>query len=376
MLLMVLRALFIVIVVAIIFPLLEDNYYAQYGETFLDKIAPFLIGFITSILVLVLEIIIPKKAISTLAGVFFGLLVGLLISWGLASVVNLLNDVYPLGMGENALKITKWVMGVCVCFLVISFVVKTKDDVRFVIPYVEFSRQSKGIRPLVLDTSVIIDGRIADICQAKIFDAPLIVPRFILNELQLVSDSADKLKRNRGRRGLDMLNRLRTDPLLEVKIDDTPPPGIEATAAVDQKLVAFTKSCGGRLVTNDYNLNKVAQLREVDVININDLANCLKPVVLPGETMDIKIVKNGEEQQQGIGYLEDGTMVVVEGARDKIGQKIEISVTSSLQTSAGRMVFGKFERSYTEQHRDNGGTDRDSGRKQWKRNPSGESSSQ
>ena len=374
MLLNVLRALFIVIVVAIVFPLLEDSYYSQYGEmTVLDKFAPFLVGIITALLVLVLEIIIPKKAIGALAGVFFGLLVGLLISWGLASVVNLINEVYPLGMGDNALKITKWVMGVCVCFLVISFVIKTKDDVRFVIPYVEFSRQSKGVRPLVLDTSVIIDGRIADICQAKIFDAPLIVPRFILNELQLVSDSADKLKRNRGRRGLDMLNRLRTDPMIEVKIDDTPPPGIEATAAVDQKLVAFTKSCGGRLVTNDYNLNKVAQLREVDVININDLANCLKPVVLPGETMEIKIVKNGEEQQQGIGYLEDGTMVVVEGARDKIGQKIELSVTSSLQTSAGRMVFGKFERSYSDQYRDNGGADKDSGRKNWKRNPSSES---
>ncbi len=345
MLLPVIRALFFVLIFSILFPLLDQRYYPAGEEfTILDRFAPFAIGILVALLILVLELSIPKKAISGLAGVFFGLLVGLLVSWGLANVIDLINEVYPLYLEPEGLKITKWVMGVCVCFLVISFVIKTKDDVRFVVPYVEFARQSKGIRPLVLDTSVIIDGRIADICQTRLFDAPLVIPRFVLNELQLISDSADKLKRNRGRRGLDMLNKLRDDPLLEVKIDDTPPPGIESKAPVDQKLVAFTKACDGRLVTNDYNLNKVAQLREVDVININDLANCLKPVVLPGELMTIKVIKNGEEPHQGIGYLDDGTMVVIEGARDMMGQMIDISVTSSLQTSAGRMIFGKFER--------------------------------
>lgn len=345
MLLNVIRAVFFVVIFAILFPLLDQQYYPV-GEdvTVYERLSPFVLGIVVAIVILLLEMVIPKKAISSLAGVFFGILVGLLISWGLAKIIDLINEVYPLYMQEEGLKITKWVMGVCVCFLVVSFVIKTKDDVRFVIPYVEFSRQSKGIRPLILDTSVIIDGRIADICQTRLFDAPLVVPRFVLNELQLISDSADKLKRNRGRRGLDMLNRLRDDPLLEVQIDDTPPPGVEPKAPVDQKLVAFTKAFDGRLVTNDYNLNKVAQLREVDVININDLANCLKPVVLPGELMTIKVIKNGEEPHQGIGYLDDGTMVVIEGARDMINQLIDISVTSSLQTSAGRMIFGKFER--------------------------------
>jgi len=220
---------------------------------------------------------------------------------------------------------------------------RTKDDVRFVIPYVEFAKQTKGARPLVLDTSAIVDGRIADLCQSKLFDAPVVLPRFVLNELQLIADSADKLKRNRGRRGLDVLNKMQASPVIEVEIDDTTVPEIEEAKGVDQKLMLFTKSCNGRLATTDYNLSKVAQVRGVDVVNINDLANSLKVVALPGETMEVKIIRPGEEAEQGIGYLDDGTMVVVEGARNKIGREVVLSVTSSLQTSAGKMIFGKYE---------------------------------
>jgi uncharacterized protein YacL len=213
-----------------------------------------------------------------------------------------------------------------------------------VIPYVEFSRQTKGLRPLVIDTSVIIDGRIADIAATRLFDSPLIVPRFVLNELQLIADSSDKLKRTRGRRGLDILNKLQSSSYADVQIDDTPPPGLDAHAEVDHKLIAFSKNCDGRLLTNDYNLNKVAQLRGVDVININDLANALKAVILPGELMTIRILRPGEESTQGVGYLDDGTMVVVENARTHIGENVEITVTSAYQTSAGRMIFGRFDR--------------------------------
>jgi uncharacterized protein YacL len=151
------------------------------------------------------------------------------------------------------------------------------------------------------------------------------------------------MKRNRGRRGLDMLNKLQHTPAIEVIVDDTPVPDVEEKAGVDQKLVAFTKQCNGRLVTNDYNLNKVSQLRGVDVVNINDLANSVKTVTLPGENMQVKIMRPGEESSQGVGYLEDGTMVVVEGANDRIGQFTQFVVTSALQTSAGRMVFGKID---------------------------------
>jgi len=296
-----------------------------------------------AVIVIAVDWLTPKKSLNALAGVFFGLLVGMLISLVMAPVIDMINNLY-FHMEPEALQVSKWIMGVCICYLVISLVIQTKDDVRFVIPYVEFSRQTKGLRPLVLDTSVIIDGRIADIAQTRFFDAPLIVPRFILNELQLIADSADKIKRNRGRRGLDMLNKLRSSPAVEVEIDDTPPPGVETRSSVDQKLVAFSKNCDGRLVTNDYNLNKVAQLRGVDVININDLANALKTLVLPGEPMQVKIIRAGEDAQQGVGYLEDGTMVVVEDARGRIGQTIALAVTSVHQTSAGRMIFGKYEK--------------------------------
>jgi uncharacterized protein YacL len=289
------------------------------------------------------DILTPKKSLAALAGVFFGLLVGIFISWALSPVLYMINDIYYLGLSETAIQAIRWIMGICICYLVISIVMRTKDDVRFVVPYVEFAKQTKGTRPLVLDTSVIIDGRIEDLYQSKLFDAPLIVPRFVLNELQLIADSADKLKRNRGRRGLDILRRMQSSSTIDVEIDDTVLSEVEEVKGVDQKLLVFAKHCNGRLATTDYNLSKVAQVREVDVVNVNDLANTLKAIALPGEVMEVKILKPGEEAEQGIGYLADGTMVVVEGARNKIGRELVISITSSLQTSAGKMIFGKFE---------------------------------
>jgi len=308
-----------------------------------EVMAIFISGMAIAIIVIAVDWLTPRKSLNALAGIFFGLLIGILLTWATSPILEMINDLF-FHMKPLALQMSKWIMGICICYLVISLVIQTKDDVRFVIPYVEFSRQTKGLRPLVLDTSVIIDGRVADLAQTRLFDAPLVIPRFILNELQLIADSPDKIKRNRGRRGLDMLNKLQSSPVVDVQIDDTPPPGLDLKAEVDQKLVAFSKNCDGRLVTNDYNLNKVAQLRGVDVININDLANALKTVVLPGEPMRVKIIRPGEEAQQGIGYLDDGTMVVVEEARNKIGQTVAISVTSALQTSAGKMIFGKYER--------------------------------
>jgi uncharacterized protein YacL len=296
-----------------------------------------------SIFVFLLDFLTPKKKLGALAGVFFGLLVGMLISGALAPAVDMITSTYRINALPEAVAAVKWMMGICICYLVISIVMRTKDDVRFVIPYVEFAKQTKGARPMVLDTSAIIDGRIADMYRSKLFDAPLVVPRFVLNELQLIADSADKLKRNRGRRGLDILKEMQANPVIDVQIDDIVVPDSEDVKGVDQKLIMFTKNCNGRLATTDYNLSKVAQVREVDVLNINDLANSLKAIALPGENLEVRIVKTGEEADQGIGYLADGTMVVVEGARTKIGRDILISVTSSLQTSAGKMIFGKFE---------------------------------
>jgi uncharacterized protein YacL len=192
----------------------------------------------------------------------------------------------------------------------------------------------------ILDTSVIIAGRIADIAETGFLDGVIVIPQFVLRELQLVADSADSLKRNRGRRGLDILQRLQKVASLNIQIveDDFP-----AVREVDLKLIELAKVYEGKIITNDFNLNKVAQLQGVEVLNINELANSLKPIVLPGETMRVFILKEGKEYNQGVAYLDDGTMVVVDNARKMIGKTIDISVTSVLQTTAGKMIFGKWD---------------------------------
>ena len=190
----------------------------------------------------------------------------------------------------------------------------------------------------ILDTSVIIDGRIADICQSGFMEGTLIIPVFVLEELQHIADSSDLLKRNRGRRGLDVLNRIQKDMGMYVKIHEQ---DFEEIAEVDSKLVKLAQSLKGKLVTNDYNLNKVAELQGVQVLNINELSNAVKPVVLPGEEMVVQVVKDGKEMGQGIGYLDDGTMIVVDGGKKHMGDTIGVLVTSVLQTAAGRMIFAK-----------------------------------
>lgn len=363
-LLWIFRAVFLVVLVAVVFvnlssPVMFRN---EKGEEDIETYDANFWAIIYSsvgmgLFILLVDVLTPKRKFSALAGVFFGLLVGLLLLWVLAPVVDMMISTFSVNVTESGVSAIKWLLGICVCYLTISIVMRTKDDVRFVIPYVEFAKQTKGARPLILDTSAIIDGRIVDLCHSKLFDAPLIVPRFVLNELQLVADSSDKLKRNRGRRGLDILNKMQSDAAIDVEIDDSMVAEVEEVRGVDQKLLMFAKAINGRLATTDYNLSKVAQVREVDVVNINDLANSLKVVALPGETLEVKIIKPGEEAEQGIGYLDDGTMIVVEGARNKIGRNLLISITSSLQTSAGKMIFGKFEAFVQETGITNGGAD-------------------
>lgn len=195
-----------------------------------------------------------------------------------------------------------------------------------------------NLRAKILDTSVIIDGRIADILQTRFLEGPIVIPQFILGELQQIADSSDALKRNRGRRGLDILNRIQKDLPVEVKIYEG---DFEEVSEVDHKLIKLAKTINGVVVTNDFNLNKVCDVQGVSVLNINDLANAVKPVVLPGEELIVDVIKDGKEQNQGVAYLDDGTMIVVENGRDFIGKQIEVIITSVLQTSAGRMIFAK-----------------------------------
>lgn len=296
-----------------------------------------------SAFVIAVDVLTPRKKLSAVSGVFLGLLAGLLAAYALSFVVNLIGILVPAPWGvedkdfAKLLEGVKVVIGLITCYLGISLVLQTKDDFRFVIPYVEFTKQIRGTRPILLDTSVIIDGRVFDIAQTNVLAGTMIVPKFILNELQGIADSSDKLRRARGRRGLDVLQKLQDSPVAEVSIEDADGDG----ATVDQQLVAVARQMNARIMTGDFNLAKIANLRGLEVININDLTKAVRPVVLPGETMRVKIVKPGEGAGQGVGYLDDGTMVVVENARPHIGHEMELTVTSTLQTSAGRMIFGR-----------------------------------
>ena len=282
-----------------------------------------------------------QKQITTISAIYFGLLLGLLLGW-LFSLA--LEPLITSTFGRPQITLLGRVMLTLICcYVTISTLLQTKDEFRFIIPYVEFSKQMKGGRPLLLDTSVIIDGRIADVCDTRLIDTKLIVPRFVLQELQAVADSSDKLKRNRGRRGLDVLKRLQANTRIDLQMHDGNVPELRTgeRIRVDERLVILAKALNARVVTNDFNLNKIAQLQGVDVINLNEIANALKTVALPGEVMLVRLVKAGDQIGQGVGYLEDGTMVVVEQGRPFIGQEVPIVVTSVLQTPAGRMIFGR-----------------------------------
>lgn len=266
-----------------------------------------------------------------------GAIIGLAIS---TMLVNVLTTIPYIGILISvSINIVMAVLGA-------NIAVKKKDELMalfFNIKKISNSKDKKvkGISkadPKVLDTSVIIDGRIFDLCQTGFIEGPLIIPNFVLEELRHIADSSDTLKRNRGRRGLDILNKIQKELKMEVVISEKDFPDI---AEVDSKLLKLCQSIGGKVITNDYNLNKVAEFQGVPVLNINELANAIKPIVLPGEEMKIQVVKDGKESGQGIAYLDDGTMIVVEGGRKFIGEFIDVIVTSVLQTAAGRMIFAK-----------------------------------
>jgi uncharacterized protein YacL len=335
MILHVLRALFILLMAAVGFA-----FAFQASPPFdLDISLVIAIGF-AGLLVCV-DILAPqRRKLAIFSGTFLGLIVGLLVAYVLSFVVNLIVVQYATGDQESLKRFINMLISVAACYLAISVIMQTKDDFRFILPYVEFSKATKGARPILIDTSVLIDGRITDIVTSGIIESQLIVPQFVLHELQQVADSADKLKRNRGRRGLDVLAKLRNNGKTDVAIYD-PHGEDEGLTGVDQRLMNLAKELNGRVLTNDFNLNKVAQLRGVDVINLNDLANAMKPAVLPGERMSVRMIKPGEDAGQGIGYLDDGTMVVVEGGRNHLNEDVEFTVTNTRQTSAGKMIFGR-----------------------------------
>jgi uncharacterized protein YacL len=284
--------------------------------------------------VVAMDMLFPRKRIDVISAVYFGLVIGLVLTY----LLTIAMDPFL----QNSLTKTYFTIGLLtvLCYVCISLLLQTKDDFRFVVPYVEFSRELKGLKPLILDTSSIIDGRLAELADTGVLDSQLVMPRFVLMELQNIADSSDKLRRVRGRRGLDILNRLRSSQKLDFTLYERELTEF-AGQPVDMKLVLLAKHLGGKLVTGDFNLNKVAKLHNIEVIDLNQVASALRPQFLPGEGFQIRVVKPGEGHDQGIGYLDDGTMVVVEGGRDRLNQTIGVVVTSTLQTQAGRMIFTK-----------------------------------
>jgi len=267
---------------------------------------------------------------------FFGLLMGLIIA-------NLfLRAFLSIPWIGSYLPI---IANILLGYLGASIAINKKEELSNLVPFSYISPKKNQaptivnwIKPKILDTSVIIDGRIADICQTGFIEGPVIIPRFVLEELRHIADSSDVLKRNRGRRGLDILNKMQKELNIDIEIYEG---DFEDLAEVDSKLVRLAQLLDGKIITNDFNLNKVAELHKVPVLNINELANAVKPVVLPGEEMVVQVIKDGKESGQGVAYLDDGTMIVVDGGKKHIGETIGVIVTSVLQTAAGRMIFAK-----------------------------------
>lgn len=289
-----------------------------------------------------IEVELQRFSIQNIALGAIGLIVGLVIAYLISQPLYRLSIPY---LGTIASIVLYGLFG----YLGIKIPTRNAEDITTTLTNVtgnigsnkksgkDRSKSGKSC-PKILDTSVIIDGRVADIVKTGFIEGPLVIPEFVLEELQHIADSSDALKRNRGRRGLDILNRIQNELDTEIIIHDKK---FEEISEVDSKLLKLTQLMKGKIITNDYNLNKVAEVQRIEVLNINELANAVKPVVLPGEEMIVQVVKDGKESGQGLAYLDDGTMIVVESGRKFIGETIEVVVTSVLQTSAGRMIFAK-----------------------------------
>jgi len=291
------------------------------------------IAFALAVVIMHLETRIRKTQFKVIWGSTVGTFAGVVLGWGLGSIYRTITEDQP-----TAVFIRLFFL---IIMPYIGFLVGTRKsewlDPAYLFHF--FVEKSVGRSYKILDTSVIIDGRIADLCDTSFIEGTLVIPQFVLKELQLVADSADGLKRQRGRRGLDVLDHLQKSKQVSIMITEMDFPDIKD---VDSKLIELGKRLDAKIVTNDLNLNKIARLQGISVLNINELANALKPIVLPGESMRVFLIKEGKERDQGVAYLDDGTMVVVDNSRKMIGQNIDITVTSVLQTTVGKMIFGRY----------------------------------
>jgi uncharacterized protein YacL len=291
-------------------------------------------GLMVSSVVILLEARLKSVSMRNFSAAAFGLVFGFFMSWMMSLIARL------IPMDTHIYAVLQIAFTIVFCYLGMVIAIKGKDEFNIIIPYIRFSRQDQRDQRYILDTSVIIDGRINAISETGFVEGKFIIPRFVLHELQQVADSSDDEKRNRGRKGLDMLERMKTVPGVELIIHEERLPAIRE---VDAKLVRLGKLLEAPIVTNDLNLNKVARLEGVKVLNINDLAGAMRPLVFPGEKIMAHIKKEGKERNQGVAFMDDGTMIVVDNARRLMGRTVNVTVTSVLQTSAGRMIFADLD---------------------------------
>jgi len=288
------------------------------------------VGLGFGVLIIMLEMLMRRVSVRGLSSMVFGLILGLLM----AKIISSAFTLFPIE--ESVRSVTTMILSLSFCYLGAALALRGRDEFNLIIPYIKLKRQGEIAETVILDTSAIIDGRILDVCKTNFLEARFVVPRFVLKELQTIADSSDSIKRQRGRRGLEILHTLQREINISIEEEDFPD-----IAEVDAKLVRLAKLVEAKVVTVDFNLNRIATLQGVKILNINELSNALKAVVLPGEQMEIKVIKEGKEHNQGVGYLEDGTMVVVENGRRLIGKTLSVHVTSVLQTQAGKMIFAK-----------------------------------
>ena len=311
------------------------------GNPLIDFVMPISATLAVVVIVVLLDIRTPNKRISNVVGVYLAVVAGLFASIAVGVLIDLIAEAWELSGDEAALKymtLLKLAVGLTLCYVAVSVVLSTRDSIRLLIPYVEFSRQVRGIRPMLLDTSSLIDGRMNSFTGTGFLDAPLIVPQFVINELHALADSNDRLKRERGRRGMANLKLLQDTAGLNVDIEQVETlPDMD----VDTMLIDLASEKNLRIVTTDANLARVAEIRGAATLNLHDLGDVLRDPAIPGELIRIMIQRAGDGPNQGIGYLPDGTMVVVEDAQTRIDLEIEVVITNTVQTSAGRLVFAK-----------------------------------
>jgi uncharacterized protein YacL len=293
-----------------------------------------LIGFGLGALLVAIDHMLKGFSLRAFSAATFGLILGTLVAWLIDG-----SGLFVYVQDEKTLWVIR--LGLFLSFGYLGMVLAmrgNKEDFSLIIPYVRFKSQSRPENMIVLDTSAIIDGRVADLIESKFLEGTVVIPQFVLKELQKISDSADAAKRARGRRGLEMLNRLQKNPVNEIKIHEA---DIPEEPEVDSKLVRLTRNLGGKLYTTDYNLGKVAELQAVPYVNIAELALALKPVIIPGEALNLRLTREGKEKGQAVGYLADGTMVVVNAGQSLIGQQVRVEVQNIVQTGAGIIIFAE-----------------------------------